>query len=190
MSHFTRKEASQAVRQVIHSRPLKTMTQFEPATITPPPELIRKWRDHGHFWEHDVIQAVRWGAQQAADALRHQWPEPIAFKTQPPKGSDGDKDGLVQYRREDGLWSICEVGTVRQLGCPWLHTPRWQPKRPPTLQEQALAAAEKALDPERDFVCMANLHAALDALRLCQRALVRTPEYQATLTEQGREVEG
>ena len=89
--------------------------------ITPPPKLAQWWR---------------WGADQAAATMRHQWPEPITDR--PPTEADGDEDGYVQYLNQYQRWDDASWQGVASASRPWFHTPHWRPK-PPSLKELALA---------------------------------------------------
>jgi hypothetical protein len=119
------------------------MATFDPNSITPPEELLEEWyrspQDplvNDDVVKKDYIVAARWGAAQAAEALRHQWPEPITDR--PPTEEDGDEFGFVQYLYFGGwtgeLWS----DVARNLQPAWLHTPSWRPKPEPTLKQQAI----------------------------------------------------
>jgi hypothetical protein len=118
------------------------MATFDPNSITPSEELLEEWYEspqdpfiHDNELRKDYILAARWGARQAAEALRHQWPEPITDR--PPTEKDGDGNGLVQYLSCD-KWNYGRWNHVATLGYCWLHTSRWRPKPEPTLKQQAL----------------------------------------------------
>ena len=103
--------------------------------LTLPDELVQELRERGSFWLEDIGAAYRAGAQQAAEQLAGQWPEPITDR--PPTEADGDDKERIQFLFMGG-WSQCLVKNWE--GEPWLHTPRWQPPAPPTLKEQALVS--------------------------------------------------
>ena len=146
------------------------MTKFDPETITPPSEWVeRLFVRFGTSWEDDATEMYRAGAQAAVDALKHRWPEPITDR--PPTDADLDEEGNVQVLF-DGHWELWGICSARDY--PWLHTPRYQPKPPPTLREQALASIAEQLKPG-DF-CRSR-SAMMAALELAQKAL----------TEQGGE---
>ena len=84
-------------------------------------------------WTRDNT-AARWGAAQAVEALRHQWPEHL---TRPVTKADADADGAVQ-RLEKGRWTYCHWRDIEETSVPWLHTPNWRPKAEPTLKQRAL----------------------------------------------------
>jgi len=116
---------------------------FDPNSITPSEELLKDWRSAGpdssiHDIElfKDYIIAARWGAAQAVEALRHQWPEPITDR--PPTEADGQGGGLVQYLW-CGQWNSAEWHYVAAQRYDWLHTPNWRPKPEPTLKQKARA---------------------------------------------------
>jgi hypothetical protein len=116
--------------------------------LTPPDELVHQWCEceRPSIGAHKIIAcAARWGARHGWEQARktQQWPEPITDR--PPTEADGDKGGLVQYIRRDGVWSVNEWGAVAHQGYDWQHTPRWQPRQP-SLQEQALALLPPRLD--------------------------------------------
>ena len=105
--------------------------------LTPPDELVHQWCEceRPSIGAHKIIAcAARWGARHGWEQARQLWPEPI--RDRPPTEADGDKGGLVQYIRRDGVWSVNEWGAVAHQGYDWQHTPRWQPRQP-SLQEQA-----------------------------------------------------
>jgi len=116
------------------------MATFDPNSITPPEELLEEWyrspQDlfNGNGVKADYIVAARWGAAQAVEALRHQWPEPITDR--PPTEEDADKNGWVQTWDEHGHIDLFDYRHTN--GLPWLHTPRWRPKPEPTLKQQAI----------------------------------------------------
>ncbi len=89
-------------------------------------------------WRGVAIAAARWGAEQAAERLKGQWPTPITDR--PPTEADGDEDGRVQFVGELGIWGEERWSYVASRGWWWHHTPRWQPPAPPPLKEQALKA--------------------------------------------------
>jgi hypothetical protein len=107
------------------------MATFDPNSITPSADVLTSWC----FSEAGLILAARWGAAKAAEALRHQWPEPITDR--PPTEKDGDGNGLVQYLWFD-KWNYGGWNHVATKGYCWLHTPRWCPKPEPTLKQQAI----------------------------------------------------
>lgn len=111
---------------------------FDPTSIKPPVELMAERMNSlqtHHYVDYTFF--ARWGAAQAVEALRHQWPEPITNR--PPTEEDGDDSGLVQVSFS-GRWffTVWEKAAMDQRPA-WLHTPNWRPKPEPTLKEQALA---------------------------------------------------
>lgn len=106
--------------------------------LTPPDELAPVWPPM-HYERKDVIAAYRAGARHGWEQARQLWPEPITDR--PPTFDDGDEEGYIQV-----LFKGCYVLRFwgSHQGCPWLNTPRWQPRQP-SLQEQALA--------DVDFIC-------------------------------------
>jgi hypothetical protein len=113
---------------------------FDPNSITPSEELLDDWRRagpdssiHNFGLFKDYIIAARWGAAQAVEALRHQWPLPITDRR--PTAEDGDKTGWVQVWDEHGHIDLVDYRHTN--GLPWLHTPRWRPKPEPTPKQRA-----------------------------------------------------
>ena len=112
---------------------------FDPISVKPPVELMAERMDNlqtHHYVDYTFF--ARWGAAQAVEALRHQWPEWI---TRDPTAEDADKDGWVQTLHEGRI----DLTDFRHTnGLPWLHTPGWRPKPDPTPKEQALALLDGA----------------------------------------------
>jgi hypothetical protein len=121
------------------------MTTFDPNSITPSDELMSErnfFAKHSNATYEDIyIFFARWGAEQAVEALKYQWPEPL---TRPVTEADADADGAVQ-RLENGRWTYCHWRDIREMSIPWLHTPNWQLKPEPTLQIQALNILEDSM---------------------------------------------
>jgi hypothetical protein len=117
---------------------------FDPNSITPSEELLLEWSRSSHdCFIRDIplvniyIVAARWGAAQSAEALRHQWPEPITDR--PPTEEDADECGFVQYLFA-GRWNYESWDNVAKNQQPaWLHTPRWRPEPESTLKQRARA---------------------------------------------------
>ena len=113
------------------------MTPFDSNTITPPDDLTRERARSPRSCYDDYIFFARWGAEQAVEALKHVWPEPLM---RPVTKEDGDRNGFVQVWFEtDGscFYNLCHWEDVK--GRLWLHTASWQPKPEPTLKQQAIA---------------------------------------------------
>ena len=100
---------------------------FDPTSIKPPVELMaermKSLQTH-HYVDYTFF--ARWGACQAAQALRHQWPEWIKRE---PTAEDANEDGWVQTLSE-GCIDLTDFRHTN--GRPWLHTPGWRPKPEPT----------------------------------------------------------
>ena len=122
--------------------------------LTPPNDLIMKWVNSQDPDAKGVTAggralikaAARWGAEQAAERLKGQWPEPITDRR--PTEADGDDCGRVQYLTGVNRWWDCTWEHAAKTGARWLHTPRWQPPAPPTLtpqQQQAMDALDHIL---------------------------------------------
>jgi hypothetical protein len=103
--------------------------------LTPPDELMENFTPPAQL---AIKKAARWGARHGWEQARQLWPEPITDR--PPTEEDGDKQGWVMIVH-DGVWRPWHWADVGDQG--WLHTPRWQPRQP-SLQQQALAAWERA----------------------------------------------
>lgn len=97
---------------------------------------------------------ARWGAQQAAEQLAGQWPEPITDR--PPTEADGDGKDRIQFIFQGG-WSQCLVKNWE--GEPWRHTPAWKPRPKPAYSRDE---AIKQL-----FECALNEEPPGDALVNC-----------------------
>lgn len=137
--------------------------------LTPPDDLVRQWReaaaeDYRIKLLDIATYAARWGAQQAAEQLAGQWPEPITDR--PPTEADGDDQARVQILTPNGRWDSLRWDEAGRYS--WAHSPRWQPPAPPTFKEQALgvlAGLEKRFDLQCD-------------LSLIRRALEQASEAQ------------
>jgi hypothetical protein len=113
-----------------------TPMTFDPISVKPPVELMAKRMNNPQAHHYvDYTFFARWGAAQAVEALRHQWPEPITDR--PPTEEDGDDLGHVLFPGTHN-WTSCSWAAVADRQHIWLHTPRWRPKPEPTLKQQAL----------------------------------------------------
>jgi hypothetical protein len=124
---------------------------FDPNSITPSEELLQGWGHagpdssiHDNELFKDYILAARWGAAQAFEALRHQWPEPITDR--PPTEEDADKTGWVQTWDEHGHIDLVDYRHTE--GLPWLHVPNWRPRPEPTPKQRALELLRLAANEE------------------------------------------
>jgi hypothetical protein len=115
---------------------------FDPNSITPSADVLTNLCTS----EAGLILAARWGAAQAVESLRHQWPEPITDR--PPTVADGNGGGLVQYLWF-GQWNFAEWYYVAAQRYDWLHTPNWRPKPDPTLKQRAI----EIVNCSRGFPC-------------------------------------
>ncbi len=110
---------------------------FDPNSITPSEELMKeRFSKRSMTFFEDYKFFAQWGAAQAAEALRHQWPEPITDRL--PTEADGNSSGLVQYLY-CGQWNLAEWHYVAAQRYDWLHTPSWCPKPEPTPKQRARA---------------------------------------------------
>lgn len=109
---------------------------FDPTSIKPPVELMAERMNslQTHHYDDYTFFAC-WGATQAVEALRHQWPEPITDRR--PTKEDADDNGMVQYL-SGSVWDWAKWKRVAEAKYDWLHTPNWRPKPKPTLKQQAL----------------------------------------------------
>jgi hypothetical protein len=121
---------------------------FDPLSVKPSDELMAERMNNIHTYLYvDYIFFARWGARQAVEALRHQWPEPITDR--PPTEEDGDYHGCVQYLYA-GKWNSAAWDVVANTYSDWLHTPSWRPKPEPSPKQRALALLKIAASD--DFV--------------------------------------
>ena len=120
------------------------MSSQDFSDLTPPHNQVLQWIETApsgvYLIQHIADQSSLWGAEQAAERLKGQWPEPITDRL--PTEADGNSRGWVQYVRDDGAWDFRRWDDVAADGDDWQHCPNWQPPAPPTLKELAL----KALD--------------------------------------------
>jgi hypothetical protein len=137
--------------------------------LTTPDELSDFWWKN-HQSQRATTLAARWGARHGYEQARQLWPEPIIDR--PPTEADGDEMGWVM-RLTDRLWRPWKWDETDGDG--WLHTPRWQPRQP-TLQEQAIAAADEALQPANLSFTLQNADRLAAALSLIRRALEQAGE--------------
>ncbi len=125
-----------------------TPMAFDPDSVTPSKELLEECNSNPGSVGRDCTLAARWGARQAVEALRHQWPEPITDR--PPTEEDGDDGGMVQVFFK-GRWFITVWEKAAKDQQPaWLHTPGWRPKPEPSPKQRALALLKIAASD--DFV--------------------------------------
>ena len=126
-------------------QPIDPMT-FNPDALVPPEDILNRIVNDVGYNELGIAHYfTRWGARQAVEALRHQWPEPIISR--PPTAEDANETGWVQTFSEGCI----DVTDFRHTnGQPWLHTPGWRPKLEPTLKERALALLDSK-DFDTDF---------------------------------------
>jgi hypothetical protein len=121
---------------------------FNPDGVTPPEDLIAGAIISSSAIGDYYTFFACWGATQAVEALRHQWPEPITER--PPTEEDADECGFVQYL-STGRWNYESWENVaKNQQQAWLHTPRRRPKTEPTPKEQALALLD-GKDFDTDF---------------------------------------
>lgn len=132
------------------------MTNHDFSDLTPPEKLVCEWASY--LSSKGVLAAARWGAQQAAERLKGQWPTPITDR--PPTKADGNSRGWVQYVRDDGAWDFRRWEDVAADGDEWQHCPNWQPPALPTLKEQALVELARL---EKNFHVDPVLRRALEA---------------------------
>jgi len=152
--------------------------------LTPPDALVHQWQwcecERPSIGSHKIIAwAARWGARHGWEQARQLWPTPITDR--PPTAADADERGNVQYLANgtwylaNGTWQAADWEVAASHAWPWLHTPRWQPRQP-SLQEQAIAAADEALQPANLSFTLQNADRLVAALSLCRRALEQAGE--------------
>jgi hypothetical protein len=148
------------------------MTTPDFIDLRPPDELIRKAARGINSHANVANRSARWGARHGYEQARQLWPEPITDR--PPTEADGDEHGRVQFHNEGG-WGLIPWKECVAERRPWLHAPRWQPRQP-SLQEQAIAAADEALQPANLSFTLQNADRLVAALSLCRRALEQAGE--------------
>lgn len=130
---------------------------FNTNSITPYKNFVNSVvRTYGNKLQSATFWA-RWGAAQAAEALKYQMPTD-GIRDRPPTEEDGDQKGWVQVL-SGGYWATAHWTFVASnhagaltngedgpIKFPWLHTPTWllTPKLKP--KEQALALLKSVRD--------------------------------------------
>ena len=109
---------------------------FDPDSLLVSEELHERLNKSPWSPRQREILAARWGACQAIEALRHQWPEPITDR--PPTEEDGSQGGLVQFLDAAGRWGVCHWQEAAEVSPAWRHVPNWLPRPKVTLKQQAL----------------------------------------------------
>ena len=118
-------------------RPIDPMT-FNPDALVPPEDILNRIvYDMGYNEVGIAHYFTRWGARQAVEALRHQWPEPITDR--PPTKEDGDECGFVQVFFSGRWFFAVWENAAKDQRPAWLHTPRWRPKPEPTPKQRAIS---------------------------------------------------
>ena len=116
--------------------PIDPMT-FNPDALVPPEDILNRIVNDVGYNEVGIAHYfTRWGAAQAVEALRHQWPEPITDR--PPTAEDGSEGGLVQFLDAAGRWGVCDWREAAEVSPAWRHVPNWLPRPKVTLKQQAL----------------------------------------------------
>ena len=131
---------------------------FNPNSISPPSDYVDYVVNNSHRSElQSATFWARWGAAQAAEALKYQMPTD-GIRDRPPTEADGDRQGRVQALSE-GSWGVAHWtfiaanhagnstnGEDGPIKFPWLHTPRWPLTHELTPKEQALALLKGVKD--------------------------------------------
>ena len=99
---------------------------FDLNSVIPPKDLIEE-RSYSTN-ENNYNFFARWGANQAAEALKYQMPT-NGISHRPPTAEDANKGGYVQCLQSsnDGSiwWYLQDWELVAERGSAWLHTPDW-----------------------------------------------------------------
>jgi hypothetical protein len=129
---------------------------FNPNSITASETFVNYVaRTYGNELQSATFWA-RWGAAQAAEALKYQMPTD-GIRNAPPTEADGDQRGQVQIL-EYGYWrnthwtSVASnhAGALKNYGnrpdlLPWLHTPDWVPDPKLALKRERAALLNQIL---------------------------------------------
>ena len=153
--------------------------------LTPPDSLYATWlhnagNDMSCRERNLALLSYRAGArhcyEQGYNDARQLWPEMIDGMATEPKRQDADLDGYVQILN-NGRLEPMHWNEAAATGLPWLHTPRWEPRPEPTLQDAVftfLDLWERGSEPDSEALEDQLLFAA-DAMR---RALEQAGEAQ------------
>jgi len=118
-------EQEQQVRDLLapNSKPTPNQSQIRSSDITPPPELVEKWRQE-RTTNYDLArQAARWGADQELEACIEWLKEmelvgegDVSFlrDDRRPKPPSLKEQALETLKYPKDLWSESEVDTIRR----------------------------------------------------------------------------
>ena len=125
---------------------------FNPNSITPSENFVNYVvRTYGDELQSATFWA-RWGAAQAAEALKYQMPTD-GIRDRPPTAEDANEGGYVQVLSDrlkvDGTrsvwWYLQGWELVAERGSPWLHTPDWVPNPQLALKREGAALLNRIL---------------------------------------------
>ena len=125
---------------------------FNPNSITPSENFVNYVvRTYGNELQSATFWA-RWGATQAAEALKYQMPTD-GIRDRPPTAEDANEGGYVQVlgdcSKTDGTrsvwWYLQGWELVAERGSPWLHTPDWVPDPKQALKREGAALLNRIL---------------------------------------------
>jgi hypothetical protein len=128
---------------------------FNPNSITPSENFVNYVvRTYGNGIQSATFWA-RWGATQAAEALKYQMPTD-GILDRPPTAEDANEGGYVQVlgdfsdcSKTDGTrsvwWSLQGWEIAAERGYAWLHTPDWVPDPKLALKREGAALLNRIL---------------------------------------------
>ena len=125
---------------------------FNPNSITPSENFVNYVvRTYGNELQSAFFWA-RWGAAQAAEALKYQMPTD-GIRDRPPTAEDANEGGYVQVLSDrlkaDGTrsvwWYLWGWELAAERGYAWLHTPDWVPDPKLALKREGAALLNQIL---------------------------------------------
>ena len=129
---------------------------FDPNSITPPSDYVDYIANNSSRNEFkSAIFWARWGAAQAAEALKYQMPTD-GIRDRPPTAEDANEGGYVQVLAEqsdllraDGTrsvwWYLQDWELAAERGAVWLHTPDCVPNPKLALKREGVALLNRIL---------------------------------------------
>ena len=129
---------------------------FNPNSITPPSDYVDYVVNNSHRSElQSATFWARWGAAQAAEALKYQMPTD-GIRDRPPTAEDANEGGYVQVlsdfsdcSKTDGTrsvwWYLQGWELAAERGYAWLHTPDWVPDPKLALKREGAALLNRIL---------------------------------------------
>ena len=128
---------------------------FNPNSITPSENFVNYVvRTYDNGLQSATLWA-RWGATQAAEALKYQMPTD-GIRDRPPTAEDANEEGYVQVlsdfsdcSKTDGTrsvwWYLQGWELAAERGYAWLHTPDWVPDPKLALKREGAALLNRIL---------------------------------------------